>query len=175
MNANEVLSALKEALASRRADIELMTQFAGGWEGWLQCEIALRFPLGSVQREIRLWNDRRACDLFFEDPTAPSGAPSAFCVELKCFGLNRAYRSGNDPKHISDIQSTYQAWSNDVLADAAKLRELPDEFDGMSIVLVPTWLPPELLTMMKQQLDAMTYRWEQHHGFYIGINLKEWL
>lgn len=167
MNVHDVLSKLAETLAANRERIGEMSQYAGGWEGWLQCELSLKWRPGEVEREVQLWNDRRACDLWF-----PS---TKFCVELKCFSLNRAFKSGASAMHLSDVSSTYAGWSADILKDAAKLKELPDGVSGVSIVIVPTWLPMEQLALLKQQLQSVTYQWSERDGFFIAVKRKEWL
>jgi hypothetical protein len=167
MNSNLVLNALKDTLASNKERIAVMSQYAGGWEGWLQCELSLQWKPGEVEREAELWADGRACDLWF-----PS---TNFCVELKCFGLNRAFKSSGTPRHISDIASTYKAWSQDILKDAQKLEELPSGWNGLSIVVIPTWLPSKALETIKVQLLPMTYSWQEHEGFYIALRKKGWL
>ena len=167
VNKNEVINALKDTLALNKQRIGMMSQYAGGWEGWLQCELSLRWDPGAVEREVELWGDRRACDLYFP--------LTKFCVELKCFGLNRAFKQGKNPLHISNIHSTYDDWSQDVLKDAKKLEELPSGWSGLSIVVVPTWLPPQPFETMKAQIGQMTYFWLEYEGFYIGLREKGWL
>jgi len=167
MNSNQVINAVKEILVSNRERIGMMSQYSGGWEGWLQCELSLKWNPGDVEREMELWGDRRACDLAF-----PS---TKFCVELKCFGLARAFKRGGAPRHFSNIPSTYDDWSQDVLKDAKKLEELSDGWSGLSIVVVPTWLPRQPFETMKRQIGEMTYYWEEYEGFYIGYRRKGWL
>lgn len=167
MNNNLVRNALVETLTVNRDRIEVMSQYSGGWEGWLQCELSLCWGPGEVEREVALWNDRRACDLWFPE--------TKFCVELKCFGLNRAFKKGNSPMHISDSDSTYSDWCKDILKDATKLEELPEDYNGLSVVVVPTWLPVDAFRSIKSQLVSSTYYWFEQNGFYIGLRRKGWL
>jgi hypothetical protein len=167
MKGNDVLNKLVETLAANRERIGVMSQYAGGWEGWLQCELSLKWEPGDVEREVALWNDRRACDLWFP--------ATQFCVELKCFSLNRAHKAGAAPRHFSDIGSSYAGWSQDILKDSAKLEALPDGYLGVSIVVIPTWLPQDILVILKEQLSKVTYQWMEREGFFIGLRKKGWL
>ena len=133
MNKEQVTEALTFVLTKMDEKINLISQFSGGWEGWLQCELSVLWKPGEVEREVALWGDRRASDLYF-----PS---TKFCVELKCYGLNRAFKKGASPLHISNIQSTYTSFGDDIKVDINKLLELPPGYGGMSIIVVPNWLP----------------------------------
>jgi hypothetical protein len=167
MNTQQIQQAVYHVLEHNSEKIGLMSQYSGGWEGWLQCELSVYWPSGTVEREVPIWGDRRACDLWFPE--------TKYAVELKCFGLNRAFKSGGQPKHISDINSTYTKWAKEVIIDAKKIEELETGYNGLSIVIIPTWLPPKAFALMKAQLSELTYRWEERGGFFIALRLKGWL
>ena len=84
MDINRVVECLCRVLEENKKKIEMIYQFSGGWEIWLQCEMACRFNVGEVLREVPLWNDKRACDLVFSN---------GYAVELKCPGWLRVQSS----------------------------------------------------------------------------------
>lgn len=167
MNHNDVLNKLFNLLDEKRSLIEGISQYSGGWEGWLQCELSMCWDFGVVEREVALWGDKRAADLWFPK--------SKYCVELKCLSLNRAYKKGNNPLHISDIESTYSGFADDALEDIKKIGALPEEAGGCAIIVIPTWLTKHAFALLKDKLSSETYYWQEKNGFWIGTHKREWL
>lgn len=166
MNYVEVYQALNTILTDKGGKVSTMAQQAGGWEGWLQGELSAYWEEGKVYREQNAWGDRRAIDLWFPD--------TRFGVELKCFGLNRAYKEG----HIfSDTVRPYRAFAELVLEDVAKVRSLPQGGGGMAVVIIPTWVPSEHVATIKQELSSQTFQWSfmGNSGFIVGIHRNHWL
>lgn len=166
MNYAEVIEALDTILTDNCSFIGEASQHAGGWEGWLQIEMVKHWDSGMVYREQGVWGDRRDIDLWF-----PS---TKFGVELKCFGLNRAYKEG----HIfSDTVSPYRAFANSALEDVEKVRTIPQGGGGMAVVIIPTWVPSEHVTTIKEELSSQTYHWTYmgKSGFIVGIHRSHWL
>lgn len=130
MNRTEVLEKVDLLLTQRADDIELMFQTSGGWEGWLQCELALRFPLGSVQREVDAWENGNECDLFFPD--------TKFLVELKCLSLGRMQTSKKN--HGQTFSGTVSG-DNKFIMEVAKDLEKVSAYSGLgvSIAVIPNF------------------------------------
>jgi len=166
MNYAEVVQALDAILTEHHISIGEASQHAGGWEGWLQIEMVKKWESGKVFREQGVWGDRRAIDLWFPE--------TKFGVELKCFGLNRAFKEG----HIfSDTVSPYRAFAQLALEDVEKVRSIPQGGGGMAVVVIPTWLPSEHVATIKEELSSKTYQWGYmgNSGFIVGIHRSHWL
>ena len=110
MNFNEVTLALDDILTNQKSKIGICSQYSGGWEGWLQIEMVMKWEPGKVYREVSVWNDRRSIDLWFPE--------TKFGVELKCLGLNRV---SQDDRIISDRGSKYGEFTDLVLTDVQKV------------------------------------------------------
>jgi len=108
MDLHKLLKLMQQVLSQDVEKIGRIFQFSGGWEIWFQCEIACICPVGSVLREVPLWNDKRACDLTFED---------GFAVELKCPGLLRVQTS---TKHGGMTFGSTKSGINQLIVDIVK-------------------------------------------------------
>ena len=110
----------------------ILYQFSGGWEIWLQCEMAWRYPLGTVMREQALWGDRRACDLVFDN---------GYAVELKCPGLLRLQTS-HKMKGLTfgETKGGIERLVEEIIKDKKKIDEyasLSSNLHGCSMVVIP--------------------------------------
>lgn len=177
---DDILKKLKDLLSKQNDRIERISQYSGGWEGWLQCELALCWEPGDVEREAHVWGDQRACDLYF--PT------QKLCVELKTFGLARAHKastSEKDARVFGDIPSAYSGFASGIHDDMMKLQSPGTKGEsGASIVIIPGWVPniaaertkDAPLVLLKKEIAARTeqfssarHDWEEHAGFHIGV------
>lgn len=105
-----------------------MRRRGGGWEIWLQCELAHFFDY-QAQREVNVWDDERACDLYFED--------TKFVVELKCLGWNVIQTSKKKGGSWAATESSLETFAKRVLADKKKIGDYGGK--GISIAVVPTF------------------------------------
>lgn len=94
----------------------------GGWEGWLQVELALHLVATSphtttVQREEKVYGTDEAADLI-----VASQNQLAYVVELKCQGVNRK-------------RAEFLAL---VKKDIVKVRKLPGDVKGVALAITMT-------------------------------------
>ncbi len=164
MNFSEVVQNLDAILTEKKNQIGDFSQFSGGWEGWLQVEMTSKWGYGKVLREQPVWGDKRAIDLWFPDTN--------YGVELKCLGLNRTSYTNHI---ISDINSTYKKFAQEVLEDVKKLEEFRGS--GLGIVVIPTWLPEEAISKIKNELSSKTFSWRYmgNAGFVVGLHCNYFL
>lgn len=116
--AGDVAGLLLQVLATAGNEkIEYICQTSGGWEGWLQCELA--YLVKSGNREANIYGDRRRTDLIWYQ----EGAARPLSIELKAAGL------GRNPDEFF----------NECAADLRKLRATSHEYKPVAAVLVPNW------------------------------------
>jgi len=127
MNETTVLTKLKNFISGHSDKIERISQLSGGWEAWLQAELADLWSPGEVLREVNAYgpNSKLRADLFF-----PS---TNFIVELKCLSLGQAQTAG----HLINTTafSLYKPIAKGTNTDASKITGSAN--NGVSILIIP--------------------------------------
>lgn len=131
MNADVVVGVIQEILNENRDKVYHIAQTCGGWEIWLQCELAWCFGNADVgvRREVNVWNDARACDLWFEDE---------YIVELKCLGWNVIQTSKKKSGSFGSTGTSLKDFARRVLEDKKKIDDYKGK--GCSIAIIPKFL-----------------------------------
>jgi hypothetical protein len=128
MSFYQTIIALRQVLSEQRQKVEILAQVCGGWEGWLQCEIA-HVLSPNVVREQQVYGDARKCDLQFE---------SGFVVELKCYGRAQTTKSKQFGQQSEAIQSSVDTYVAKVAQDVGKIQQLLGTGQhGCAIAVVP--------------------------------------
>lgn len=135
MSRELVLQAIVASLQANEEKSELIIQTKGGWEIWMQCEVAyLLFKEGyqDVLREVPVYNNKKlAADLVF------SADGTTNVVELKTLSLAQFAN-----------QSLFNGFLNKVKDDVSKINEIKPtrlkehgyshtDFLGYSMVVIP--------------------------------------
>lgn len=130
MNTEAVVSQIIDIITGQEAKVYTFAQTCGGWEIWLQCELAHRFDANAT-REVDVWGDGRACDLYFEE--------TKFIVELKCLGWNVIQTSKAKAGSFGSPPSALQGFVDKVVVDQRKIVEF-NAGKGVSIAIIPRFM-----------------------------------
>ena len=125
MDDSTVLKEVRSLIFTQREKVYWIAQTSGGWEGWLQCELAWRFRLSAL-REAHVWKNRLKVDFHF--------GSSNYVVELKALGWNVIQ---GEKGTFRSKDSELNAFVNRVLAD--KLKIMRHRGAGISIAIVPAF------------------------------------
>ena len=158
-NIKEVIDAIKLVINNNQTKLAIIWQFSGGWEIWLQCEVAyiLHEKGITVFREEKIWGDSRACDLYFPD--------NLFAAELKCPSLNRVQTSKKfGGQSIGSTDSGEGAFADEVIIDKAKLAEVRFGNSVSICVLPDSYIGMQGICM---KLASAGYSWERYNGYMI--------
>ena len=63
----DVIDAIKSVIDNNQTKLGIIWQFSGGWEIWLQCEVAYIFYGKGIAvfREVKLWGDNQGLRFIF--------------------------------------------------------------------------------------------------------------
>ena len=129
MDVKTVVNATGEIIVDNARKVYLISQTCGGWEIWLQCELAFLFD-SAAQREVDVWEDGRACDLYFSE--------NGFIVELKCLGWNAIQLSKKKKGSFGATNSALEAFNLRILEDQQKIAEYKGS--GVSLAVIPKFV-----------------------------------
>lgn len=148
MDADSVLDAVRSIIWRNKDKVYLIAQTSGGWEGWLQCEVAWYFKEKTI-REVDVWDDGRKCDFYFES--------TKYIAELKALGWNVIQTSKRKGGSFQATQSALNSFVDRVVEDKRKVEDY--EGQGISIAVVPTFISQASDTLINE-LKAEGYRVE---------------
>lgn len=159
MDADSVLDAVRSIIWRNKDKVYLIAQTSGGWEGWLQCEVAWYFKAKTI-REVDVWDDGRKCDFYFES--------TKYIAELKALGWNVIQTSKRKGGSFQATQSALNSFVDRVVEDKRKVEGYKGQ--GISIAVVPTFILRESDTIINK-LRAKGYRVEV---IVSGIRMAFW-
>ena len=168
MNPFDVLKYGNDVIYNQPNKVNVICQTAGGWENWMQCELAyliLKKENVGVIREEHVWDSNSGwkCELLIQDEREPDNP--YLIVEIKALGWKRAQGNGT---HLT--QSAYNDFLAQVDYDFTKLRT-PNIYNakGISILWIPAFPGIQDLTDPNHVLD--NYR-PTDRGVVINQDLK---
>ena len=170
--ANDIVeNSLVPVLTANESKTEIISQSAGGWEGWLQCEL-FDFIFNQVGPAIEreYYVDSQRIDLVWMNTSKTTGKQvPRYYIELKCLGLNRIQKETESKRNAA-----IKDFLTGVLNDWAKLAPIAGvgsdvEFADsiISIACIPNF-GPELINEIYKVLVT-----ENQYSYYNAVKSVE--